>query len=211
MFKEFILGVFILCILYIILRLYIKNNNNRLPFLPVCMVFGLLALISFIYNGLNVFPSLYLDTSTGVYRYGKLSGNLFAYSDEFRYRDQILFPILKERTVYLDQNSGFYNKFFSLFSREAVSDQLNIQESVRERVLTDQAAFDYVTDFNSIALMDYATDSIPLELEAAFDDKQYPKLYINLSSIKGSEALVVMTQPDYSVYIMGEAYYKALG
>lgn len=210
MFKEFLLGVLILFIVYLVLRFFYKKNIHKNTYSS--FIFGLLGvfiLFMLTYNMFNIYPDTYLDTYTGVYRYGTFSENLFAYSKEFRYRDEILFPILRNRTVELDSNGSFYKRFFSMFS-EDLSENLSVPEVKRKRILSDTSSFDYQTDFNCIGLMDYATDSIPEELRDSFDEKKFPGLYINTSSLKNNSYLVAMVDSDYTVYLMGKSYYELI-
>lgn len=210
MFKEFFCGVLVLLILYLALRFFCKKNNG-LPLFAVWILLGLFALLSTLYNSVNILPNTYLETSTGVFRYGTCSENLFAWSDEFRYRDEILFPILRERKVAIDENGDFYRRFFTLFSAKAYETPLSIPDNVRRAILEDESAFTFESGFNIIGLTDYAKDEIPQSLRRDFEEKIFPSVRINTDSLEGETELVAMVTEDYSLYLMGRAYYDSKG
>ena len=58
--------------------------------------------------------------------------------------------------------------------------------------------------------MDYVTDEIPKALVPAFEEEIYPMLYINTDSLKDQSNLVFVMNPDYSVYVMSEAFYREI-
>lgn len=207
MFKEAFLIVILLFLFYII----IKKLSARKPGRIIGLTVGLLVLFcagNLIYNQLYTFPDFYMDTKTGVYRYGTFRENLFAYNSEFRFQDEILFPILKNRTVLLDDSSGFYHKFFTMFSKDVQAVTLSGEE--RENLLSHKEDFDFSHEFTCIGTMNYVTDNIPEALVPTMDEKIYPWVYINTSSLQGKEQLIALIDQDYNLYIMSVDYYQQI-
>lgn len=207
MFKEAFLIVILLFLFYII----IKKLSARKPGRIIGLTGGLLILFcagNLIYNQLYTFPDFYMDTKTGVYRYGTFRENLFAYNSEFRFQDEILFPILKNRTVLLDDSSGFYHKFFTMFSKDVQAVTLSGEE--RENLLSHKEDFDFSHEFTCIGTMNYVTDNIPEALVPTMDEKIYPRVYINTSSLQGKEQLIALIDQDYNLYIMSVDYYQQI-
>lgn len=207
MFKE----AFLIAIILFLFYFFIKKISARRPKWIIGLTGSLLLLFcagNVIYNQLFTFPDFYMDTKTGVYRYGTFRENLFAYNSEFRFQDEILFPILKNRTVLLDDSAGFYHKFFSMFSGNVQSVVLSGEE--RKILLSHKDDFDFSHEFTCIGTMNYVTDNIPEALVATMDKKIYPWVYINTSSLKGQEQLIALIDQDYSLYIMSVEYYKQI-
>lgn len=207
MFKEAFAGIFILFLFYLLCRSLRKKSNKLLSVL-VISILGISCIANIIYNAAVMFPDFYMDTVSGVYRYGTFSGNLFAWSDEFMFQDEIIFPILKNRTVSLDTSADFYEKFISLYAKEY--DRIAITDNLRREALSCQEDFDFSHEFSCIGIMDYVTDEIPEELAPSFAEEIYPTLYVNTDSLKGQSHLVFLMEPDYSLYVMGEAYYTMM-
>lgn len=207
MFKEAFLIVILLVLFYFIL----KKVSARRPAWIIGLTGGLLVLFcagNLIYNQLFTFPDFYMDTKTGVYRYGTFRENLFAYNSEFRFQDEILFPILKNRTVLLDDSAGFYHKFFSMFSKDVKAAELSAEE--REILLSHKDDFDFSHEFTCIGTMNYVTDDIPEALVPTMEEKVYPWIYVNTSSLQGKEQLIALIDADYNLYIMSVDYYKQI-
>ncbi len=207
MFKEAVLIVVLLFFFYLV----IKKLSVRRPGLIIGLTGGLLILFcagNLIYNQLFTFPDYYMDTKTGVYRYGTFRENLFAYNSEFRFQDEILFPILKNRTVLLDDSSGFYHKFFTMFSKDVQTVTLSVEE--RETLLSHKEDFDFSHEFTCIGIMNYVTDDIPEALVPTMDEKIYPWVYVNTSSLQGKEQLIALIDQEYNLYIMSVDYFKQI-
>ena len=207
MFKEAVLIVVLLFFFYLV----IKKLSVRRPGLIIGLTGGLLILFcagNLIYNQLFTFPDYYMDTKTGVYRYGTFRENLFAYNSEFRFQDEILFPILKNRTVLLDDSSDFYQKFFTMFSKDVQAVTLSGEE--RETLLSHKEDFDFSHEFTCIGTMNYVTDDIPEALVPTMDEKIYPWVYVNTSSLQGKEQLIALIDADYNLYIMSVDYFKQI-
>lgn len=207
MFKEAVLIVVLLFFFYLV----IKKLSVRRPALIIGLTGGLLILFcagNLIYNQLFTFPDYYMDTKTGVYRYGTFRENLFAYNSEFRFQDEILFPILKNRTVLLDDSSDFYHKFFTMFSKDVQTVTLSVEE--RETLLSHKEDFDFSHEFTCIGTMNYVTEDIPEALVPTMDEKIYPWVYVNTSSLQGKEQLIALIDQEYNLYIMSVDYFKQI-
>lgn len=207
MFKEAVLIVVLLFFFYLV----IKKLSVRRPGLIIGLTGGLLILFcagNLIYNQLFTFPDYYMDTKTGVYRYGTFRENLFAYNSEFRFQDEILFPILKNRTVLLDDSSDFYHKFFTMFSKDVQTVTLSVEE--RETLLSHKEDFDFSHEFTCIGTMNYVTEDIPEALVPTMDEKIYPWVYVNTSSLQGKEQLIALIDQEYNLYIMSVDYFKQI-
>lgn len=207
MFKEAVLIVVLLFFFYLV----IKKLSVRRPGLIIGLTGGLLILFcagNLIYNQLFTFPDYYMDTKTGVYRYGTFRENLFAYNSEFRFQDEILFPILKNRTILLDDSSDFYHKFFTMFSKDIQTVTLSAEE--RETLLSHKEDFDFSHEFTCIGTMNYVTEDIPEALVPTMDEKIYPWVYVNTSSLQGKEQLIALIDADYNLYIMSVDYFKQI-
>jgi len=208
MFKEALAGIFILFLFYLICRFLQKKNNNILSILTI-IVLTTACLSNIVYNSLVMFPDFYMDTVGGVYRYGTFSGNLFSYSDEFMFQDNILFPILKNRTVALDESADFYYKFFFLYSQNTES--IPVSNQSRLKILSHiEEDFDFSHEFSCIGIMDYVTEEIPEALVPSFEEEIYPMLYINTTSLQNQSALVIVMDDDYTLYVMGTEYYETI-
>lgn len=207
MFKEALAGIFCLFLFYCICKFLWKKNKPGLAALVAVVLSGS-CLAGILYNAKIMFPDFYMDTVTGPYRYGTFSENLFAYSDEFMFQDNILFPVLRNRTVLLDNSADFYEKFFSLYAKS--SESIEISESSRSSVLTNVSDFDFSHEFSCIGIMDYVTDGSPQELAASFEEEIYPTIYIQTASLEDEPTLVVIMDSDYTLYVMGQAYYQNL-
>ena len=207
MFKEAVLIVVLLFFFYLV----IKKLSVRKPKWIIGLTGGLLILFcagNLIYNQLFTFPDYYMDTKTGVYRYGTFRENLFAYNSEFRFQDEILFPILKNRTVLLDDSSDFYHKFFTMFSKDVQTVTLSVEE--RETLLSHKEDFDFSHEFTCIGTMNYVTEDIPEALVPTMDEKIYPWVYVNTSSLQGKEQLIALIDQEYNLYIMSVDYFKQI-
>lgn len=205
MYKEAFAGILLLALFYFIYKKFRKKKPQAAAvLLAVLLLFSCAA--NLIYNAVVMFPDFYMDIVNGRFRYGTFSGNLFAYSDEFMFQDEILFPILKNRHVSLDSSADFYEKFFSLYSSSC--DRIEITEAELAMLNTCMEDFDFSHEFSCIGIMDYAADEIPEALTSSFDEEIYPDVYINTASLKEDADLIVLMDTDYTLYIMGKTYYQ---
>lgn len=207
MFKEAFVGIIILFLFYLLCRwLYQKKPGALSSLVIMCLVIACLANI--IYNAIVMFPDFYMDIINGRFRYGTFSGNLFAYSDEFLFQDNILFPILRNRSVTLDASASFYEKFFTLYADECLMEQ--ISDNKKNIILSRRPDFDFSHEFTCIGIMDYVKDKIPDNLTASFENEIYPNVFINTNSLKGQQALIIIMDADYNLYVMSEAYFEEI-
>lgn len=207
MFKEAFAGILVLSLFYGIYCLLRRKRSKAAAILAgSLLLFSVFANI--IYNAIVMFPDFYMDTVTGPYRYGTFSENLFAYSDEFMFQDNILFPVLKNRSVLLDENADFYQKFFSLYSRSCQQEE--VPSANLEAVLGHKEDFSFSHEFSCIGIMDYVTDNIPTQLTNDFEEERYPWIFINTASLKRQSTLRILMDKDYTLYIMSEAYYQTI-
>ncbi len=205
MFKEALLGILCLFLFYILCKFLWKKNKKTVAAITAAIL-SISCLANIVYNAKVMYPDFYMDTVTGPYRYGTFSGNLFSYSDEFMFQDNILFPILKNRQVALDASAVFYEKFISLYAKDY--NKIEITNEQRKELIAQAEDFDFCHEFTCIGIMDYVTDEIPEALTASFDEEIYPTVYINTNSLKDEPALVVVMDTDYTLYVMGETYYQ---
>ena len=204
MFKEALIGIFILFLFYLVWRqLWKKNRRTAGAVLTVILLLSCFANV--IYNHLVMFPDFYMDTVSGVFRYGTFKGNLLAYSDEFMFQDEIIFPVLRDRQVFLDTDAGFYEKFFSLYAGSC--EPLSAVSEHRDAIISRAEDFDFSHEFSCMGIMDYVTDGLPQELTASFEKEIYPTLYINTASLQGQQQLAAVMDENYDLYIMSKAYY----
>lgn len=207
MFKEAFVGIIILFLFYLVCRrLYRKKPGALSALVMVCLVIACLANI--IYNAVVMFPDFYMDTVNGRFRYGTFSGNLFAYSDEFLFQDNILFPVLKNRAVTLDDSADFYEKFFTLYADKCHMEQ--IPDSKKAIIFSRRPDFDFSHEFTCIGIMDYVKDEIPHSLTDSFENEVYPDVFIDTDSLKGQQELIVIMDTDYNLYVMSKAYYEEM-
>ncbi|MBO5095077.1 MAG: hypothetical protein J6C33_12115 [Lachnospiraceae bacterium] len=204
MFKEALVGIFILFLFYLLCR-FLWSRNKKLLSGLVFVLLTVSCAANIIYNAFVMFPDFYMDTVSGKFRYGTFRGNLFSYSDEFMFQDNILFPVLRNRTVLLDDTADFYKKFFSLYSKDCVS--FTPPSADRETVILHKEDFDFSHEFSCIGIMDYVKEEIPDALTDSFEEEIYPYVYINTASLRGAEGLVVIMDEDYTLYVMSGAYY----
>lgn len=207
MFKEAFIGIFLLFFFYFIYRLLQKKKPKA-----AAIVFVAVLLLScagnIIYNAIVMFPDYYMDIINGRFRYGTMSENLFAYSDEFMFQDEIIFPVLRNRSVSLDESADFYQKFISLYSDSY--ETVSISPEEKEIIRSHQTDFAFAHEFTCIGIMDYVTDDLPDALTASFEEEKYPMLYIHTASLKGQKQLTAVMDESYSLYVMSTDYYTEI-
>ncbi len=207
MFKEAFAGICVLILFYFIFRLLWKKNRKTAKHILLALLL-ISCIANCTYNALVMFPDFYMEIINGRFRYGTFSENLLAYSDEFMFQDEIIFPVLRNRCVALDDTAGFYEKFISLYADAYTT--VGIEEAARDAVRSHREDFDFSHEFTCMGIMDYVTDEIPKALQPSFEEETYPLLYINTASLKGQSRLIFVMEPDFSVYIMGETYYQQI-
>lgn len=209
MFKEAFLGLLCFALLFFICY-RIKKQSNRVLTIVIgfCLFLGIIA--NLIYNCIIMFPDYYMEVVSGTYRYGTFSENLFAYNDEFMYRDTVLFPILRGRNVSFDDssNAAFYEKFFTLYSDSLTP--LSVSDLDRKTVIDHLGDFAWKGDFSCMKVMDYVKDDVPQALVEPFSENEFPAVYIHTDSLPEQSDLAVVVSTDYTVYIMSLDYYKSI-
>lgn len=205
MFKEAFAGLFLIFLFYLICRFLQKRKQVILS--KIIWIFLILAcLANLVYNCLVMFPDFYMDIVNGRFRYGTFSGNLFAYSDDFMFQDEIIFPIIRNREVKLDETAGFYERFFRFYSKSCST--LPVNDTIRREILSHKEDFTFTHEFTCMGIMDYVTDEIPSDLSDSFEKEIYTTLYINLDSLQNQRELVAIMDDDYTLYVMSQDYYE---
>lgn len=204
MFKELFLTLVIVVLLLLVLC-YIKSKSVKLIrwIILFCLVFGIV--VNILYNAKNIFPEVYIDTVDGHIKYADMDKNLFSYDDEFIFPDQIIFPILRNRTVYTTNQENPYYFFLEKFSENTVE----IESIDSDMVVANKEDFDFSGRLACIWFMDYIridSESLNKQLE----EKKFPQLYINVSSLENCDDLIVTHDSDFNMYIMSLEYYNSL-
>ncbi len=203
MFKEFAAGCAVLIILYIICKQIQKKAPGALRII-ILSVLGLCIVLQVVYNCLVMFPGYYMETPRGKWRFGTFSENLLAYNDGWDFRDEILQPILKHRSIKLDDTAPYYRKYFELLSPSC--ETASFEQSMKESVFSHEAEFDFKTTFETFRIMDYVKepDLVPAELTEMFEEEEAPDLYIHMESVKEEDKLVCLVNEDHAAFILGE-------
>lgn len=203
MFKEFAAGCLALLILFVICKIIRKKSPRALSII-IWSVLGLCVVLQIIYNCIVMFPDYYMETPRGMWRFATFSENLLAYNDGWDFRDEILQPILKHRSIILDASAPYYRKYFELLSPACTTQPFD--EKARSAVLAHASDFAFKTEFETFRIMDYVKDpdTVPKDLTAMFEEETSPDLYIHMDSVKEEDSLVCVVMEDHAVYILGE-------
>ncbi|MBE5847948.1 MAG: hypothetical protein E7300_09765 [Lachnospiraceae bacterium] len=207
MFKEFAAGCLALLILFVICKIIRKKSPRALSII-IWSVLGLCVVLQIIYNCIVMFPDYYMETPHGMWRFATFSENLLAYNDGWDFRDEILQPILKHRSIILDASAPYYRKYFELLS--PACETTFFEKRAKESVFAHQTEFDFKTTFETFRIMDYVkeSDTIPAELTAMFEADTSPDLYIHMNSAKEEDALVCLVDDNHAVYILGKKKFE---
>lgn len=195
MFKEFICVIFSFFLVSVMLKMVFKKKSQKAYETVVTILLVASVIISTVYNLLFVFPS---------YRYenvylGDSEKNLFAYKDNSEFPWTILFPVLKNRSIYMDVQAKDYEKLFETFARSC--------ESTGEAKEFEKLIGNKTKDFKNIGtiyieVLDY------IFYEWEYENK--PNLYINLDSIRGTKELAACVDDSKNLYLMSLDYYENL-
>lgn len=199
MFKEFgLLGGSFLIILLVFRRMYGKNRH--LFQIVLAGMLCITVIVNIIYNFKYVYPEFVYE---GI-AIGDSRENLFAYKDDSEFQWQILFPLLKGRTVYMDDSDLYYKQFLELYAEEVIA------------VTVDKAEKDMVVDIvmdsaepmtlSMVELLNYAFEPRDSSL---FEDR-YPSLRILETELKGSMELVAVIDNKSNLYILTKEYFDTL-
>lgn len=195
MFKEAFITVLCFIGVYVVLRVLIKKNT----LLAKRLIIGALALTLLLNIGYNVyafFPALVLD---GVNYLGDAEGNLFIYNEESEYRDQILFPVLQNRTVLVDGSADFYALFFRTFAGS--TEDVTLPENERAVLISAQDTLSFSAPLKIINLMNYAFPSY-----AAISE--IPMLYLDESNLSGEDTLIAASDDNGNLYLFTQKAYR---
>ncbi len=208
MYKEFAAGCLVLFILFLICKQAKKKSPRTLQTI-IWGVLGLCVVLQVIYNCAVMFPDFYMDTVGGKLRFATFSENLLAYNDGWDFCDEILQPILKNRTVKLDDTAPYYRTYFDLLSKECEFESFDA--STRNAVFASDGDFDFVTSFETFRIMDYVKDpdALPDILKAKLENETPPDVRIHMASVQEEDALVCLVAPDTSLYLLGEKQLSA--
>lgn len=195
MFKEALVTVLCFIAIYIIFRILLQKKER----LAKQLLAGLLALTLLLNIGYNVhafFPAFVLD---GVNYLGDASGNLFIYNEGSEFPDQILFPVLQNRTVLIDESADFYALFFNTFAKKTTNVSLTADEHASLISARDQLSFS--DRFRLVSLANYA---FPKYAEIS----EIPMLYLDEDALSGADTLIAVADTGGNLYLFAQSTYQ---
>lgn len=195
MFKEAFITVLCFIGIYVIFRILIRKNE----LLAKRLIVAGLALTLFLNIGYNVhafFPALVLD---GINYLGDAKDNLFIYNEESEFRDQILFPVLQNRTVRVDGSADFYSLFFRTFADS--TEDVTLPEDERAALISAQDSLSFSAPFKLVNLMNYA---FPTYIEIS----EIPHLYLDEAGLSGEAVLIAVSDDTGNLYLFTEKNYR---
>lgn len=199
MFKEAFITVLCFIGIYVILRILIRKNE----LLAKRLIVAGLTLTLFLNIGYNVhafFPALVID---GINYLGDAEDNLFIYNEESEYRDQILFPVLQNRTVRIDESAACYALFFRTFAKS--TETLSLTENECAMLISAQDMLSFSAPLKIINLMNYAFPSYT-------EISEIPMLYLDESNLSGEDTLVAVSDDNGNLYLFTQkAYLEVTG
>lgn len=195
MFKEAFITVLCFIGIYVIFRILIRKNE----LLAKRLIVAGLTLTLFLNIGYNVyafFPTLVLD---GVNYLGDAKGNLFIYNEESEFRDQILFPVLQNRTVLVDGSADFYSLFFRTFAGS--TEDVTLTENERAVLISARDTLSFSARFKIVNLMNYA-------FPAYIEFSEVPYLYLDEAGLSGEAVLIAVSDNTGDLYLFTEKNYR---
>ncbi len=195
MFKEALVTVLCFIAIYIIFRVLLRKKE----LLAKQLLAGLLALTLLLNIGYNVhafFPAFVLD---GINYLGDASGNLFIYNEESEFPDQILFPVLQNRTVLIDESADFYALFFNTFAKKTTKVSLTADE--RASLISAQERLSFSARFSITSLVNYA---FPEYAEIS----EIPMLYLDEDALSGADTLIAVADAGGNLYLFAQSTYQ---
>lgn len=195
MFKEAFITILCFIAIYVILRILLHKNE----LLAKRLIAGGLALTLLLNIGYNVhafFPALVLD---GINYLGDAEGNLLIYNEESEFQDQILFPVLQNRTVLIDESADFYTLFLRTFAKKA--EAFTLTEYERGLLLSSSDSLPFSTVFHNVNLMSYAFPSFVAILEV-------PDVYLDKDTLSGEDTLVAVSDEAGNLYLFTQKTYR---
>lgn len=194
MFKEALITVLCFTGIFVILRILIKKNE----LLAKRLIAGALALTLLLNIGYNVyafFPALVLD---GINYLGDADGNLFIYNEESEFADQILFPVLQNRTVLIDESAEFYALFFCTFAES--TEALSLTERDRALLTSTPDVLSFCAPLHIVELANYAfPDHAKLP--------ETPVLYLDENGLSGENTLIAISDNAGNLYLFANQTY----
>jgi len=197
MIKEFILICIIMCILWVVLSKLIAKISrvNIRQWIPA-MIIIVAILVNVVYNTVRFFPDTWLSTVGGDYKYGTFTGNMLTFSDDFMYQEEMLFPLLKNRTVYLDSKALYCKKFFETYSKSV--EMVDLAERVK---IGPAYNYDYIFEFEALDQMSYTWDeNMTDDIKANFEEDKFPKIFLNMAELAESDSIVVAADEYNNLY-----------
>lgn len=195
MFKEAFITVLCFIGIYAIFRILIRQNE----LLAKRLILTGLMLTLFLnigYNAHAFFPALVLD---GINYLGDAKGNLFIYNEESEFRDQILFPVLQNRTVRVDESADFYSLFFRTFAGSM--EDVALPENERAVLISAQDSLSFSAPLKVVNLMNYA---FPAYIEIS----EIPYLYLDEAGLSGEAVLIAVSDDTGNLYLFTEKNYR---
>lgn len=192
MFKEFAGVILFFIILCFLLRGMLIRNKQKMFDKTIGVLLTISIIVCMIYNVIYVFPDFKYEN---VYL-GDAEKNLFVYKDNSQFPWTILFPILRNRIVYMDRSAKEYEKLFMTFAERYESMECTAE---LQDILDKQPE-----DFTKIGMiyievLDYIFYDWPYE--------EVPDLYVNMESLKNTRQLVAYADENHNLYMMSLEYY----
>lgn len=194
MFKEALITVLCFIGIYAVLRILLRKNM----LLAKRLIMGglmLTLLFNIGYNAHAFFPAFVLD---GINYLGDAEGNLFIYNKESEFSDQILFPVLQNRTVLADESADFYMLFLRTFGKK--TEVLSLTNGERDALIFTRDTL-LSASLHIVNLMNYAFPGYQNLAEL-------PTLYLDEASLSGDDTLVAVSDDDGNLYLFTQKTYR---
>lgn len=196
MFKEAFVTIILFTILTIILALLLQKKK-RIAKHIIVIFFAFCLTLNTIYNFRTLFPNFVLDSKTPL---GDCEKNLFLYKSDSEFPCEILFPILQDRTVLIDDSFPFYDKFFQTFAKHTES--IHVTDEEYATVFAAAQNFSFQATMSLIEMMDYVFP------ENDYYDLWYgPKIFLETRDLSTEDTLVAVVDEYWYLYIMSERHY----
>ena len=194
MFKEALITVLCFIGIYVVFRILLQKNE----LLAKRLIAGALMLTLLLNIGYNVhafFPALVLD---GINYLGDADGNLFIYNEESEFADQILFPVLQNRTVLIDESAEFYALFLRTFAES--TEALSLSENDRALLTSTPDVLSFCAPLRIVELANYAfPDHAGLP--------EIPVLYLDENGLSGEDTLIALSDNAGNLYLFANQTY----
>lgn len=195
MFKEALITVLCFIGIYVILHILLRKNM----LLAKRLIMGGLMLTLLFNIGYNVhafFPAFVLD---GINYLGDAEENLFIYNQTSEFSDQILFPVLQNRTVLADESADFYELFFRTFAK--TTEAFSLTNDERDALICKRDALSFSASLHIVNLMNYAFPGFQKLTEL-------PILYLDEASLSGEDTLVAVSDDAGNLYLFTRKTYR---